>query len=92
MRLYLASLAVGTLVGAIYGFLHVRSPAPPVIALVGLFGILMGEQLPSLLQHAVTRERIVVGWLMRQVKPHMFGELPCGTLPSMARSEADEQS
>ena len=28
--------------------LNVRSPAPPVIALVGLLGILIGEQLPPL--------------------------------------------
>jgi XapX domain-containing protein len=44
MRPYLISLAVGLLVGSIYGLLNVRSPAPPVIALIGLFGILIGEQ------------------------------------------------
>jgi len=44
MKLYAASLAVGVLVGVIYGLLHVRSPAPPVIALIGLAGILLGEQ------------------------------------------------
>mgnify|MGYP000632601126 CR=1 FL=1 len=44
MKLYLISLAVGLLVGVIYGVLNVRSPAPPVIALVGLLGILIGEQ------------------------------------------------
>ena len=45
MKLYAISAAVGLLVGAIYGLLHVRSPAPPVIALIGLFGMLAGEQL-----------------------------------------------
>jgi XapX domain-containing protein len=41
---YLVSLAVGILVGGIYALLRVRSPAPPVIALAGLLGILIGEQ------------------------------------------------
>ncbi len=44
MKPYLISLAVGLLVGGIYGFLNVKSPAPPTIALIGLLGILLGEQ------------------------------------------------
>lgn len=40
---YVLSLVVGLGVGAIYGGLNVKAPAPPVIALVGLFGILLGE-------------------------------------------------
>jgi XapX domain-containing protein len=44
MKAYLIALAVGLLVSAIYGLLNVRSPAPPVIALIGLLGILSGEQ------------------------------------------------
>ncbi len=42
---YLISLAAGLLVGLLYGALQVRSPAPPTIALVGLLGMLGGEQL-----------------------------------------------
>ena len=49
-KLYLLSFGAGLLVGAIYGLLHVRSPAPPVIALIGLFGILIGEQAISLIE------------------------------------------
>jgi XapX domain-containing protein len=49
---YILSVSVGILVGAIYSLLSVRSPAPPVIALVGLLGILVGEQLPPLLRSA----------------------------------------
>ncbi|PZQ50173.1 MAG: hypothetical protein DI556_08890 [Rhodovulum sulfidophilum] len=48
MKLYLLSLATGVLVGAIYGLLGVRSPAPPVIALLGLLGMLAGEKLPEM--------------------------------------------
>lgn len=44
MKPYLVSLAVGVLAGALYALLRVRSPAPPVIALVGLLGMLIGEQ------------------------------------------------
>src|SRR4051812_15373979 len=45
MRVYLLSLGAGLLVGIVYSLLNVRSPAPPVVALVGLFGILIGEQI-----------------------------------------------
>jgi XapX domain-containing protein len=48
MKSYAISLAVGLLVGVIYALLKVKSPAPPVIALVGLFGMLAGEQLVPL--------------------------------------------
>jgi XapX domain-containing protein len=45
VKLYLISLGVGILVGIIYALLQVRSPAPPVIALMGLLGMLIGEQI-----------------------------------------------
>ena len=44
MTNYLISLLMGLAVGAAYGFLQVRSPAPPLIALVGLLGMVLGEQ------------------------------------------------
>ncbi len=50
MKPFVIALAVGILVGVIYGLLNVRSPAPPYVALVGLLGILLGE-------HAVDRIR-----------------------------------
>ncbi len=40
---YLISLAAGLGIGAIYGLISVRSPAPPIIALQGLLGMLAGE-------------------------------------------------
>lgn len=52
MKLYLASLAMGLLVGLLYGLIGVRSPAPPIIALVGLLGILIGERAAPLVRHA----------------------------------------
>ena len=47
MRSYLASLILGVIVGVIYGLVKVRSPAPPAIALLGLLGMLAGEQAVS---------------------------------------------
>ena len=44
MKLYLLSLGAGLLVGIIYSLLNVRSPAPPLIALLRLLGMLVGEQ------------------------------------------------
>jgi len=41
---YLISLVMGLAVGVVYGLMHVRSPAPPLIALVGLLGMVLGEQ------------------------------------------------
>ncbi|RFP18838.1 MULTISPECIES: DUF1427 family protein [unclassified Duganella] len=75
-KMYIVSLAVGLLVGLIYGFLNVRSPAPPVIALVGLLGILLGEQLPPLLRQLWQPEARQVSWIEEHVKPHCFGQLP----------------
>jgi XapX domain-containing protein len=46
MKIYLLSLGAGLSVGVVYGVLGVRSPAPPLVALIGLLGILIGEQLP----------------------------------------------
>lgn len=40
---YLLALGVGIAVGVIYGLVSVRSPAPPIIALLGLLGMLAGE-------------------------------------------------
>ena len=40
---YLLSLGAGIAIGVIYGLIAVRSPAPPIIALLGLLGMLAGE-------------------------------------------------
>jgi XapX domain-containing protein len=41
---YLVSLLMGLAVGAAYGIIQVRSPAPPLFALIGLLGMVLGEQ------------------------------------------------
>lgn len=76
MKIYLLTLAVGFLVGAIYGLLNVRSPAPPVIALVGLLGILVGEQAVPLAKRIFAGAPVDVSWFRSHCVPHIFGELP----------------
>ncbi|MCZ7449821.1 XapX domain-containing protein [Agrobacterium rhizogenes] len=77
MKVYLLSLGAGLLVGIVYSLLNVRSPAPPVIALVGLLGILVGEQIIPLARTIIDREPAAVSWF-NQIKPHMFGHMPKG--------------
>ncbi|HDR8861548.1 XapX domain protein [Burkholderia territorii] len=51
MESYLTSLGAGVLVGVVYSVIKVRSPAPPLIALVGLLGMVIGVQaIPTLKQ------------------------------------------
>jgi XapX domain-containing protein len=82
MKVYILSLAVGLLVGIIYALLNVRSPAPPVVALVGLLGILVGEQIPPMVKGLWSKEPAAVSW-MQQIKPHMFGHMPKGAKPGV---------
>lgn len=85
MKLYLISLGAGLLVGVVYGVLNVRSPAPPVIALVGLLGILAGEQIVPIAKKLMAREGVSFGWLRSECGEHVFGSLP--TRRSMLRSD-----
>ena len=78
MKIYIIALAVGVLVGAIYGLLGVRSPAPPVVALVGLLGILAGEQIVPAASRLVAGEPITAAWVRSECVPHVFGALPEG--------------
>ncbi|MAC77351.1 MAG: XapX domain-containing protein [Rhodobacteraceae bacterium] len=70
MKIYLISLGAGLLVGVIYSLLHVRSPAPPVVALVGLLGILIGEQAVPVYRWLTGNHRI------EAARHHLFGEMP----------------
>ena len=45
MKVFLLSFAVGLGVGVLYGLIRVKSPAPPIVALLGLLGMVLGEQL-----------------------------------------------
>jgi len=45
MKVMFISFAVGVFVGILYGVIRVKSPAPPIVALLGLLGMVLGEQL-----------------------------------------------
>ena len=94
MKPYLISLAAGLLVGAIYGLLTVRSPAPPVIALLGLLGMLVGEQIVPLVKRVASSQPLSVSWLQRQCMPHVLGSLPVGesSRPDLPRASLDQPS
>ncbi|MDQ7250938.1 XapX domain-containing protein [Dongia sedimenti] len=78
MKPYLLSLGAGLLVGIVYSLLNVRSPAPPVIALVGLLGILAGEQIVPLAKRLFSDQPVTTGWLKQECVPHVLGTLPVG--------------
>jgi XapX domain-containing protein len=74
VKTYLISLGVGVLVGVIYALLNVRSPAPPVVALIGLLGMLIGEQIPGLVKQVWRREPVTLSWV-RRIEPDGFAHL-----------------
>lgn len=76
MKLYLASLGAGLLVGIVYSIVGVRSPAPPVVALVGLLGILLGEQIVPVARHLLSGEGFFAAIGLARCEDHVLGELP----------------
>ena len=76
MRVYLLSLGADLLVGLVYSLLNVCSPAPPVVALIGLFGILIGEQIIPVAKHMLAGSHLAAAWRQSHGTPHIFGLLP----------------
>lgn len=70
---YIVAFAVGLLVGVIYGVIKVRSPAPPVIALVGLLGILAGEQLVPLSRRLLFGPPLALAAATAELGGHQMG-------------------
>ncbi len=76
MKLYVLSLAAGLLVGVVYSLLSVRSPAPPLVALVGLLGILVGEQIVPVAKHLWAGSAFHAACEKSQATHHVLGQLP----------------
>lgn len=76
MKVYLLSLGAGLLVGIIYSLLNVRSPAPPLVALIGLLGILAGEQIVPVARQIISGHSLAAAWRDARCTPHIFGMLP----------------
>ena len=76
MKLYALSLGAGLLVGIIYSLLSVRSPAPPMIALVGLLGILIGEQIIPVGKQLLAGDTFKSACTETKATDHVLGPLP----------------
>ena len=76
MKLYALSLGAGLLVGIIYSLLSVRSPAPPLVALVGLLGILVGEQVIPVGKQLLHGTAFRTACDQTQAIDHVLGQLP----------------
>jgi XapX domain-containing protein len=86
MKTYLLSLGAGLLVGVVYSLLDVRSPAPPVVALVGLLGMLLGEQIIPVGRQLLAGTAVAAACERAQCAAHVFG-----MLPGRAAAEADRE-
>ena len=78
MKIYSLSLGAGVLVGVIYSLLNVRSPAPPLVALVGLLGILVGEQVIPIGKQVIAGTSMRSACRLAKCASHMLGMLPGG--------------
>ena len=90
MKIYLLSLGAGALVGVIYSLLNVRSPAPPLVALVGLLGILAGEQIIPVSKHMLAGSPFLSAWRDAKCTSHLFGMLPGRDQASAVTTVQDE--
>ena len=76
MKASLVSLGAGLVVGVVYSLLGVRSPAPPVVALIGLLGILLGEQIVPVGRQLIAGTSIGAVWRQARCGQHVFGAMP----------------
>lgn len=88
--MYLISIAAGVLVGIIYALIHVRSPAPPAVALLGLLGMLIGEQVVPIAKRVIAGEPLSRVWFVSECAPRITGVTPKGPVAAAPRmSDAD---
>jgi XapX domain-containing protein len=87
MKIYLISLAAGLLVGIVYSLLQVRSPAPPLVALVGLLGILAGEQIIPVGKQIMAGKPWRSACASAGTVDHVFGQLPGGNQSNLPVSD-----
>jgi XapX domain-containing protein len=94
MKAYVLSLLAGILVGLVYSLIGVTSPAPPVVALVGLLGILAGEQIFPVAKKMISGANFRLAWKEEHCNQHLFGSLPgrnSGSTRPMASVTSEEK-
>lgn len=84
--MYLVSLGAGILAGLVYGLINVRSPAPPAIALVGLLGMLIGEQVVPVAKRMIEGAPITKAWFASECQSRITG------VPSGAKEQAADET
>ena len=87
MKPYLISLAAGLLIGGIYSILGVKSPAPPTIALIGLLGMLLGEQIVPIARRVLAGEPVAASVVTTCAEP-VLGRLPGDRSITASRTDA----
>jgi XapX domain-containing protein len=92
MKLYALSLGAGLLVGLVYSLLHVRSPAPPLVALVGLLGILVGEQIIPVGKQLLSGSAFSTACDKTGAVSHVLGQLPGRHQLAQQQAPEDKQS
>jgi XapX domain-containing protein len=55
---FLIAALAGLVVGVGYSLFKIKAPAPPYVALVGLLGMLIGEQIRPLIRDVVSRTTV----------------------------------
>jgi len=61
-----------------------------VVALVGLFGMLLGEQVIPVARHVLDGSRLAAAWRQSHSTPHIFGLLP-GRHAAVAQPKIDSE-
>ncbi|AOB30753.1 ABC transporter substrate-binding protein [Bordetella sp. H567] len=92
MKVYLISLGAGILVGIIYALLGVRSPAPPAVALIGLLGMLIGEQVLPPVKRMMAGEAVTTAWFRQECVPKITGNPPKEAAAAGAECETPTRS
>ena len=76
LRDYGLSLAAGIAVGIFYALIAVEAPAPPIAALLGLLGMLIGEQLIPVGRRLLAGSSFAGACEAAGATFHLFGHLP----------------
>ncbi|PMS21748.1 XapX domain-containing protein [Trinickia dabaoshanensis] len=82
MKPYILSLLAGVLAGVVYYAIGVQTPAPPAVALVGLLGMLAGEQIIPLAGRMWAGLKPGAAWREAKCSRHIFGALPSSEAPN----------
>ncbi|MDU6409394.1 MAG: DUF1427 family protein [Yersiniaceae bacterium] len=76
LKTYGLSLGAGVLVGGIYALMDVNSPAPPLIALLGLLGMQIGEHIIPLCKRLKNCQPVTLAWFRHEYAPRVIDTPP----------------